>query len=106
MNELSSVWRRYSCPGLSLIVRGGAGRVNISTTEVQVRAFVVLTGMALGFSCEEPITSPLMPWLSHNTAFAGVVPPSGRDSSHRLVQAKQVLNVLRSGRLYTLRVSS
>src|SRR5437764_11274887 len=40
-----------------------------SIIEVQVRAFIVLTGTALGFSCEEPMTSPLMPWPS-------IIPPS------------------------------
>jgi hypothetical protein len=32
-----------------------------STIDIQVRAFIVLTDTALGFSSEEPITSPLIP---------------------------------------------
>src|SRR5688500_18990410 len=40
-----------------------------SIIEVQVRVFIVLTGTELEFSCEEPITSPLMPWPS-------IMPPS------------------------------
>ena len=40
-----------------------------STIDIQVRIFIVLTGTALGFSCEELMTSPLIPWPS-------IMPPS------------------------------
>jgi hypothetical protein len=32
-----------------------------STIDVQVQAFIVLIGVAFGFSSKEPITSPFMP---------------------------------------------
>ena len=33
-----------------------------SIIEVQVQAFIILTGTALGFSCDQPMTSLLIPW--------------------------------------------